>query len=315
LSFGSFGQVLKPESDKGRCDSLAGMAKVHELLAAGPCFSFEFFPPRTDEAERALEKALGELEPLEPSFVSVTYGAGGSTRARTHDIVVQILRSTTMTPMAHLTCVGHRRQELAEILDGYRDAGVQNILALAGDLPAGSPVDQDPGDLRYAMELVELVRARGPFSVGVAAHPECHPRSPGRSEDRRHLAAKLAAADFGVTQFFFRAEDYFKMVDELAALGVDTPVVPGVMPVTNVSQVERFAALSGAAFPADLAARLHGAAHAEEVRRIGVEVATSLCQELLDRGAPGLHFYTLNRSSATREIYANLGLGPGAGGR
>lgn len=290
------------------------MAKVHELLATGPCFSFEFFPPRTDEAERALEKALGELEPLKPSFVSVTYGAGGSTRARTHDIVVQILRSTTMTPMAHLTCVGHRREELAEILDGYRDAGVQNILALAGDLPAGSPVDQDPGDFRYAMELVELVRERGPFSVGVAAHPECHPRSPGRGEDRRHLAAKLAAADFGVTQFFFRAEDYFKMVDELAALGVDTPVVPGVMPVTNASQVERFAALSGAAFPADLATRLHGAAHAEEVRRIGVEVATSLCQELLDRGAPGLHFYTLNRSSATREIYANLGLGPGGGG-
>ncbi|CAN5813212.1 methylenetetrahydrofolate reductase [NAD(P)H] [soil metagenome] len=291
------------------------MAKVHELLADGPCFSFEFFPPRTDEAERALEKALRELEPLAPSFVSVTYGAGGSTRARTRDIVVDILASTTMTPMAHLTCVGHRRDELVEILDGYRDAGVQNILALAGDLPADASADQHQGDFRYALELVELVRERGPFSVGVAAHPEGHPRSTQRSQDRHHLAAKLRAADFGVTQFFFRAENYLQMVDELAALGVDTPVIPGVMPVTNVGQVERFAALSGAAFPAELAARLHAAGDPEEVRRIGVEVATALCQELLDRGAPGLHFYTLNRSSATREIYANLGLGPGVGAR
>jgi methylenetetrahydrofolate reductase (NADPH) len=291
------------------------MAKVHELLADGPCFSFEFFPPRTDEAERALEKALRELEPLAPSFVSVTYGAGGSTRARTRDIVVDILASTTMTPMAHLTCVGHCRDELVEILDGYRDAGVQNILALAGDLPADDPADQHQGDFHYALELVELVRERGPFSVGVAAHPEGHPRSTQRSQDRHHLAAKLRAADFGVTQFFFRAENYLQMVDELAALGVDTPVIPGVMPVTNVGQVERFAALSGAAFPAELAARLHAAGDPEEVRRIGVEVATALCQELLDRGAPGLHFYTLNRSSATREIYANLGLGPGVGAR
>lgn len=290
------------------------MAKVHEMLAAGRCFSFEFFPPRTDEAERALEKALGELEPLAPSFVSVTYGAGGSTRARTRDIVIHILASTTMTPMAHLTCVGHRREELVEILDGYREVGVQNILALAGDPPPDSPADQGPGDFRYALELVELVRERGPFSVGVAAHPECHPRSSERSDDRRHLAAKLAAADFGVTQFFFRAQDYLQMVEELAALGVDTPVVPGVMPVTNVSQVERFATLSGAALPAELAARLHAAGDPDEVRRIGVEVATDLCQELLDQGAPGLHFYTLNRSSATREIYANLGLGPGKGG-
>ena len=291
------------------------MAKVHELLADGPCFSFEFFPPRTDEAERALEKALRELEPLAPSFVSVTYGAGGSTRARTRDIVVDILRSTTMTPMAHLTCVGHRREELVEIIDGYREAGVANILALAGDLPADAPADQHQGDFRYALELVELVRERGPFSVGVAGHSEGHPRSSVRAEDRRHLAAKLAVADFGVTQFFFRAQDYLQMIEELAALGVETPVIPGVMPVTNVGQVERFAALSGAAFPAELAARLHAAGDPEEVRRIGVEVATALCQELLDRGAPGLHFYTLNRSSATREIYANLGLGPGVGAR
>lgn len=286
------------------------MAKVHELLAAGRCFSFEFFPPKTDEAERALEKALGELEPLRPSFVSVTYGAGGSTRQRTRDIVLGILAHTSMTPMAHLTCVGHRRADLVEILDGYRGAGVENILALAGDPPAGAAADQPVGDFRYASELVALVRERGPFSVGVAAHPECHPRSRDRAVDRRHLAAKLSAADFGVTQFFFRSTDYFIMLDELAALGVDKPVVPGVMPVTNVRQVQRFAELSGAAFPADLAQRLHGAADTPgEVRRIGVQVATQLCQELLDGGAPGLHFYTLNRSTATREIYAHLGLG------
>ncbi|MDQ3306296.1 MAG: methylenetetrahydrofolate reductase [NAD(P)H] [Actinomycetota bacterium] len=288
------------------------MAKVHELLAAGRCFSFEFFPPRTDEAERALEKALAELEPLAPSFVSVTYGAGGSTRARTRDIVLTILTDTSMTPMAHLTCVGHRRDELVEILDGYQAGGVENILALAGDPPPGAdPVQAPEGDFRYALELVELVRERGDFSVGVAAHPEGHPRSTERGEDRRYLAAKLAGADFGITQFFFRASDYFAMVDELDALGVDRPVVPGVMPVTNVGQVERFAALSGAAFPPELAARLHAVAERpDEVRRIGVEVATDLCAELLDGGAPGLHFYTLNRSSATREIYANLGLGP-----
>ncbi|MDP8987749.1 MAG: methylenetetrahydrofolate reductase [Actinomycetota bacterium] len=290
------------------------MARVHELLAAGRCYSFEFFPPKTDEAERALEKALGELEPLRPSYVSVTYGAGGSTRQRTRDIVLRILSETSMTPMAHLTCVGHRRDELVEILDGYREAGVENILALAGDPPAGSDAGADgvqpASDLPYAVELVELVRERGPFSVGVAAHPECHPRSCDRPTDRRHLAAKLSAADFGVTQFFFRAADYFGMVDELAALGVDKPVVPGVMPVTNVRQVQRFAELSGAAFPAELAQRLQAAADTPgEVRRIGVEVATQLCQELLDGGAPGLHFYTLNRSTATREIYANLGLG------
>ncbi|MDP9452831.1 MAG: methylenetetrahydrofolate reductase [NAD(P)H] [Actinomycetota bacterium] len=288
------------------------MAKVHELLGAGPCVSFEFFPPRTDEAARALEKALAELEPLAPSFVSVTYGAGGSTRARTREIVLDILAATSMTPMAHLTCAGHRRAELVEILDGYREAGVENILALAGDPPSGTTSAPPPVDFRYALELVELVRERGPFSVGVAAHPEGHPRSTTRTDDRRHLAAKLAAADFGITQFFFRARDYFTMVEELDALGVERPVVPGVMPVTNVGQVERFAALSGAAFPPELAERLQAVAdRPEDVRRIGVEVATELCAELLDGGAPGLHFYTLNRSTATREIYANLGLGPG----
>jgi methylenetetrahydrofolate reductase (NADPH) len=289
------------------------MARIVDLLKAGRCFSFEFFPPRTEEAEAQLAQTLRDLAPLQPSFVSVTYGAGGTTRERTHDIVVDVLRNTPMTPMAHLTCAGHTRAELSEILGRYRDAGVENILALRGDPPAelGLP----PGDLGYAAELVELVREAAPFSVGVAAHPEGHPASPDLESDRRHLAAKLRRADFAITQFFFRLDDYRRLMDELAALGVDRPVVPGIMPVTNVAQVERFAKLSGAEFPPELAERLHAADDPAEVRRIGVQVATELCQDLLDLGAPGLHFYTLNRSLATREIYAKLGLGPAPAAR
>ena len=289
------------------------MARIPDLLAAGRTFSFEFFPPRTDEAERQLEKALHELEPLRPSFVSVTYGAGGSTRERTRDIVLRINRDTSMTAMAHLTCAGHTRGELADIVTGYRDHGVDNILALAGDPPAaggGSPPAQ--GDFRYASELVELVRSLGDFSVGVAAHPELHPRSAGdRSADRDHLAAKLRRADFAITQFFFRTGDYLSMMEDLDERGVTTPVIPGIMPVTNAGQVQRFAQLAGAEFPPDLAARIGAVGdRPDEVRRIGVEVATDLCRDLLAAGAPGLHFYTLNRSTATREIYANLGLAP-----
>ncbi|GGI02644.1 methylenetetrahydrofolate reductase [Egicoccus halophilus] len=284
------------------------MPRIDELLAAGTTFSFEFFPPQTDAGERKLRDTLNELEPLGPSFVSVTYGAGGSTRERTHQIVVDMLERTTMTPMAHLTAVCHTRDELAAILARYRDAGVQNLLALRGDAPR----DVAPfWELERAVDLVELARevGGGQFAVGVAAHPEGHPASHDLTDDRRHLATKLAAADFGVTQFFFTVEDYLDMVEQLAGLGCDTPVVPGVMPVTNLRQIERFAELSGAVFPADLARRLHAVEdRPDEVARIGTEVATELCQRLLDAGAPGLHFYTLNSSTATREIYANLGL-------
>ncbi|MBK9179551.1 MAG: methylenetetrahydrofolate reductase [Acidimicrobiales bacterium] len=279
---------------------------MSDLLQAGPTVSFEFFPPKTPEAEEALSRALEELEPLGPSFVSVTYGAGGSTRARTHEIVVRILRDTAMTPMAHLTCAAHARSDLVEILAGYREAGVENILALAGDPPTDP--DAPPTELHYALELVELAHTVGAFSVGVAAHPEGHPRSPDLASDRRHLAEKLRVADFAITQFFFDALHYRRMVDELAALGVDKPVIPGIMPVTNVGQVERMARMSGAAFPPALAERLRAADGPDEVRRIGVEAATELCAELLAHGVPGLHFYTLNRSTATREIASNLGL-------
>jgi methylenetetrahydrofolate reductase (NADPH) len=214
-----------------------------------------------------------------------------------------------MTAMAHLTCAAHTRAELRDIVGRYHEAGVENILALGGDPPAN--LDLPPGDLRHAHELVELVQEEGPFTVGVAAHPELHPSSPDRTSDRDHLAAKLRMADFGITQFFFRCEDYFRMVDELAALGVDTPVLAGIIPVTNLGQVERFAKLAGADFPRDFAEKLEAVAHdPNEVRRIGVEKAIELTSTLLEAGVPGIHFYTLNFPKATREIYAALGLGP-----
>jgi methylenetetrahydrofolate reductase (NADPH) len=284
------------------------MARIADLAARGRCFSFEFFPPKTDEAERVLEQTIRELEPLHPAFVSVTYGAGGSTRERTHDLVVQLLHSTSMTPMAHLTCAAHTRAELTEILERYRDAGIENILCLGGDPPVG--LDLPAGELRHADELVELAQEVDGFSLGVAAHPEGHPSSLNMTSDRDHTAAKLRAADFAVTQFFFRCSDYFSLVDALREREIDKPVLPGIMPITNLAGISRMAAMSGAAVPRAVIDRIEPYADdPAAVRKCGIEIATELCQELLDAGAPGLHFYTLNRSTATREIYANLGLG------
>ena len=288
------------------------MARVSDLLAAGRTYSFEFFPPKTDGAQLSLGHTIAELEPLAPSFVSVTYGAGGSTRSRTHDIVNWVRKETSITPMAHLTCQGHTRAEIAEILDGYRAEGIENVLALGGD-PPDDPDDHRPSDYRYASDLLDDIGTDA-FSIGVAAHPEVHPRSPDRATDRRLLAAKLTRADFAITQFFFEAEHYVRLVDELAALGVDKPVLPGIMPITNGGQIRRMAALSGAALPGWLVDRLDGVEDPVEVRRIGVDVASALCAELLELGAPGLHLYTLNRSTASREIYANLRLDRVPGG-
>ena len=282
------------------------MARISDLIAAGRTYSFEFFPPQTQAAQMSLGRAIAELSPLAPSFVSVTYGAGGSTRERTREVVTWVRKETDITPMAHLTCQGHRRSEIKEILDNYADAGVENILALGGDVPLDGEVQ--PSDYTFASDLLDDVLADGRFSVGVAAHPELHPRSPDRATDRRYLAAKLGRSDFAITQFFFEVDVYVHMVDELRALGVDKPVLPGIMPVTNKSQILRMAAMSGAAFPEWLAQRLEAFEDPEDIRRVGVEAATELGQALLDAGAPGLHFYTLNRSTATREIYANLGL-------
>jgi methylenetetrahydrofolate reductase (NADH) len=270
-------------------------------------FSFEFFPPKTDAAQLSLGRAIAELEPLSPSFVSVTYGAGGSTRQRTRDVVTWVRRETSITPMAHLTCQSHTRAEIRSILDDYRAAGIENILALGGD-PPQDPADVRPSDYTYATDLIDDIDPLDHFSIGVAAHPEVHPRSPDRAADRRQLAAKLRRADFAITQFFFEAGHYLRLVDELAELGVDKPVLPGVMPITNAGQVARMAQLTGAALPAWLTERLDRVDDPADVRRIGVDVATQLCAELLEAGAPGLHFYTLNRSTATREIYAKLGL-------
>lgn len=282
------------------------MTRIDTLLKSSVTTSFEFFPPKTDDGRDALRQTVKELEPLSPSFVSITYGAGGATRERTHDLVIDMLTNTSIPPMAHLTTVAHSRHELEEILTRYRDAGVANIMALRGDMPADNP--NPVRELAHATDLVALAREVGKdqFAIGVAAHPEGHPESQSLSTDRAYLAEKLKLADFGVTQFFFHVDVYVKLLDDLDRLGCDTPVLPGIMPVTNVTQIERFAALSGTALPNWLRNRLAKATSQEEIETIGVEVATELCADLLAAGAPGLHFYTLNRSQATRRIWAAL---------
>ena len=283
------------------------MARIGDLLAAGRTFSFEFSPPKTTAGSMSLGRTIAELESLSPSFVSCTYGAGGSTRENTRDTVLWIERETNIPAMAHLTCVGHTRNEIEDIIATYTAAGIQNVLALAGD-PPKDPADARPSDYMYATDLVEHLREIADMSIGVAAHPEGHPRSPNLATDRRLLAEKLRVVDFATTQFFFDIDHYLSLVNDLADLGVTKPVVPGIMPCTNIAQVERMAELSGAAFPGWLRERLESGTSPEDVRRIGVEAATELCSQLLTAGAPGLHFYTLNKSTATREIYAQLGL-------
>jgi methylenetetrahydrofolate reductase (NADPH) len=282
------------------------MTRISDLLASGRTLSFEFFPPKTDDAARALEKVVAELAELEPSFVSVTYGAGGSTRERTRDVVVRINQGYPFPAMAHLTCAGHTHADITALLDEYAANGVENILALGGDPPADG--SEPTGDFANALELVEAVRAHpGGFSVGVAAHPELHPRSPDRASDRRHLAEKLAVADFGITQFFFSVDDYIRMIDELDALGCTTPVLPGIMPTVNVAGLRRMAGMNGTELPAPMMERLDAVADDEaEVAKIGVEVASELAAALRDEGAPGLHLYAMNRSSSVLAVCANL---------
>jgi methylenetetrahydrofolate reductase (NADPH) len=292
-------------------DPAGGAPRVGDLIAAGErSISFEFFPPKDEAGERQLWTTLRELEPLQPTFVSVTYGAGGSTRDRTVHITEGIAAHTTLTPMAHLTCVGHSRDELRSVIGAYANAGVRNVLALRGDPPEGPTAEfvPHPEGLNNAVELVELTKELGDFCVGVAAFPEVHPAAESADSDARYLAAKArAGAEFAITQLFFRPSDYFALVDRVAALGVDIPIIPGIMPITNLAQITRMAELSGAALPqgvVDRVARFDGDPAA--VRAEGIAVATEICDELLAGGAPGLHFYTLNRSKATREIYAGL---------
>jgi len=286
------------------------VTRISDLLAAGRTYSFEFFPPKNDAELSTLARTISELQPLSPSFVSVTYRGGAASRQRTLDLVSGMLHTTSLNPMAHLICVAHSRLELADILVTLRKAGVENLMALGGDPPTDPAAGA--GELAYAAELVELARAIGGFSVGVAAHPAGHPRSSGTGSDRDFLAAKLEMADFGITQFFFEAREYEGLVGDLEARGVRTPVLPGILPVTSVGTLGRLGPM-GAAAPEWMEARLraaHESGGAEAVRSEGVQLATQLCADLLALGVPGLHFYTFNTSSATREIYAALGLGP-----
>ena len=286
------------------------MTKIADLLAAGQTYSFEFFPPKNDAELATLARTISELQALSPAFVSVTYRGGAASRQRTFDLVKGMLHTTSLNPMAHLICVAHSRLELADILVTLRKAGVENLMALGGDPPADP--DGGPGELAYAIELVELARAIGGFSIGVAAHPAGHPRSLNAQSDRDFLAAKLEMADFGITQFFFEASEYEGLRADLEARRVRTPVLPGILPVTSLASMGRLGTM-GAPAPEWMQARLraaHEAGGSDAVRSEGVRLATELCADLLKLGVPGLHFYTFNTSSATREIYAALGLGP-----
>lgn len=280
------------------------------ILTDPPSISFEFFPPKTQAGVETLWSAITELTPLQPTFVSVTYGAGGTTRDRTVEITRRIARETPMLPVGHLTCVGATVDELSGVLKEYAEAGVVNVLALRGDPPAGPRAEWQPtpGGLNYASELVSLATNTGEFSVGVAAFPDPHPASGSFDLDIEVLKAKQdAGAEFAITQFFFQAEAYFALVERASAAGVTLPIIPGIMPVTNLAQIDRFAELSGTQFP-DALHDEFAAVEPDEVAALGIVHATQLCRELLAAGAPGLHFYTLNRSRATREIFAQLDL-------
>jgi methylenetetrahydrofolate reductase (NADPH) len=281
------------------------------LREHGTSYSFEFFPPKDDAAEHVLWGAIRRLERVRPTFVSVTYGAGGTTRDRTVRVTGRIARETTLTPMAHLTCVGASVADLRQVVGEYADAGVRNVLALRGDPPGGlgTPWTPHPGGLDHADQLVALVRTLGSFTVGVAAFPDQHPESANLDHDADVLVRKAdAGAEFAVTQFVFDPDSYLRLRDAVAARGRDLPVIPGLMPVTNVAQVSRMAQLSGTPLPPAVVSRLEAVADdPASVRAVGVQIATELSQRLLAEGAPGLHFYTMNRSTATLEVYDNLG--------
>ena len=280
-------------------------------------FSFEFFPPKTDEAALELFGTIARLQELQPSFVSVTYGAGGSTRERTHDLVVRIHRETNLTAVSHLTCVCHNREEIAAILGRYAASGIENILALSGDPPRHLPDYNRSGDaFRYAEELVRFIRSwssppdpRG-FGVGVAGFPEGHPSTPNRLKEMENLKRKVdAGADYVCTQLFFDNHDLFDFRDRCELAGIKVPVLAGIMPITSLASMKRMAELAlGARFPARLLRAVGRCSDDQEVARVGIHWATEQCLGLLHNNVRGIHFYTLNKSDATRQIFENLGV-------
>jgi methylenetetrahydrofolate reductase (NADPH) len=287
--------------------------RIDEIFATAdePVFSFEFFPPKTEEGEQHLRAAIQALQPLEPDFVSVTYGAGGSTRDRTLEVTRWLKHDLGIEAMAHLSCVGATREDLHDVLDRIADAGIENVLALRGDPPRGeSTWTPHPGGLRYSTELAALIRSSYPFSVGAACFPEVHPDAPDMATDLRFLKEKVAAgASFLITQLFFDNELYFNFVEEARAAGIEVPIVPGIMPVTNVGQIKTITGMCGATIPSALLEQLEElGSDPAAVLQLGVSYATLQCAELIARGAPGIHFYTLNRSPATRAILAALRL-------
>jgi methylenetetrahydrofolate reductase (NADPH) len=286
--------------------------RIDEILGSdGPVFSFEFFPPKTPTGEENLYAALAELRTLEPSFVSVTYGAGGSTREKTIEIVKRIREEWGLEAMAHFTCVGATVPELRATLDEMRAAGIDNVLALRGDPPAGEEEwTKTEGGLEYSRELVELISGGYPFAIGAACFPETHIHASSPEDDLQHLAAKVGAGvDFLITQLFFDNNLYFDFLGRARAAGINVPIIPGIMPITQVGQIERMAKMCGASIPPELRRELHARGEdPEAVLDFGVAYATLQCAELLAAGAPGIHFYTLNRSPATRAILSALKL-------
>ncbi len=284
------------------------MAKIADLLASGRTLSFEFSAPRDPEGERRLTRTLERLAVLHPAFMSVTYGAGGSSRGPTPEVVRQII-SLGVTGMPHLTCVSHTREEVRALLDTYATMGVENLLALHGDLPPGT-TEMPAGHFTRAIDLVALARVRTDWSIGVAAHPEGHPKATDAASDLEHHQQKLVAADFAITQFFFRVEYYERFVEAMAKRGVRTPVIAGIMPPTSVEGIGRMAAQNGTEYPREIVARLEAAGDDIDARRVvAIEEATRLGEALLAAGAPGLHIYTMNFSEPSRTVARNLGFG------
>lgn len=281
--------------------------RISDILRLGrPCFSFEFFPPKTDEGARTLFSTIEALRPLDPAFVSLTYGAGGSTRTRTVDLAKRIQSEIGLTVMSHITCAGSTREELVAIFSDLRQAGVENVLALRGDAPKDGSAPT--GELHYATDLVGLLRDEFDFSIGGACYPEVHPEAADAATDLVHLTAKVArGAEFLVSQLFFDNDRYFAFVERARAAGITVPIVPGIMPITDYRQIARFTAMCGATIPASLRAALEDRIdEPEAVAELGVAYATLQCVDLLERGAPGIHFYTLNKSPATRAVVSAI---------